>query len=220
MLPEGHPPVPTAMDATSCPYNGDNDPAVTMQNKDSPLNNMPLTPNQMPSKDQKEPLSVDREISTIPMAGKHDGKMWVYPSEQMFYNAMKRKNWTPQERDMHSVVPIHNVVNEEAWRKIMEWEGMHKTSCAQPKLLKFIGRPRDYTPKARLLNLVGYKLPFDRHDWYVDRCGKEVRYVIDFYGGNHEGPGISFFLDVRPAVSVEGTWDRMKRFWETGTGLF
>ena len=24
-------------------------------------------------------------------------------------------------------------------------------------------------------------MPFDRHDWYVDRCGKEVRYVIDFY---------------------------------------
>jgi hypothetical protein len=28
---------------------------------------------------------------------------------------------------------------------------------------------------------VGRPLPFDRHDWYVDRCGKEVRYVIDFY---------------------------------------
>ena len=24
-------------------------------------------------------------------------------------------------------------------------------------------------------------MPFDRHDWYVDRCGEEVRYVIDFY---------------------------------------
>lgn len=24
-------------------------------------------------------------------------------------------------------------------------------------------------------------MPFDRHDWTVDRCGKEVRYVIDFY---------------------------------------
>lgn len=25
--------------------------------------------------------------------------------------------------------------------------------------------------------------PFDRHDWLVDRCGREVRYVIDFYDG-------------------------------------
>lgn len=28
---------------------------------------------------------------------------------------------------------------------------------------------------------MGAPLPFDRHDWYVDRCGTEVRYVIDFY---------------------------------------
>jgi cytochrome c heme-lyase len=27
----------------------------------------------------------------------------------------------------------------------------------------------------------GGQLPFDRHDWWVDRCGQEVRYVIDFY---------------------------------------
>ena len=24
-------------------------------------------------------------------------------------------------------------------------------------------------------------LPFDRHDWVVDRCGKEVKYTIDYY---------------------------------------
>jgi cytochrome c heme-lyase len=28
---------------------------------------------------------------------------------------------------------------------------------------------------------MGGAVPFDRHDWIVDRCGKEVRYVIDFY---------------------------------------
>lgn len=39
------------------------------------------------------------------------------------------------------------------------------------------GRPQEYSPKARLLNLLGYKLPFDRHDWIVDRCGEEVRWV-------------------------------------------
>ena len=43
-----------------------------------------------------------------------------------------------------------------------------------PKLKRFMGRPRDYSPKARFLNLLGYKLPFDRHDWIVDRCGHEV----------------------------------------------
>lgn len=34
---------------------------------------------------------------------------------------------------------------------------------------------------ARLMSWVGGPLPFDRHDWFVDRCGEEVRYVIDFY---------------------------------------
>jgi hypothetical protein len=29
--------------------------------------------------------------------------------------------------------------------------------------------------------LLGGPEPFDRHDWVIDRCGQEVRYVIDFY---------------------------------------
>jgi Cytochrome c/c1 heme lyase len=37
------------------------------------------------------------------------------------------------------------------------------------------------SPLARLKSWFGGPLPFDRHDWYLDRCGKEVRYVIDFY---------------------------------------
>jgi hypothetical protein len=37
------------------------------------------------------------------------------------------------------------------------------------------------SPLARLQSWMGGQLPFDRHDWYLDRCGEEVRYVIDFY---------------------------------------
>ena len=37
------------------------------------------------------------------------------------------------------------------------------------------------SPLARLQSLVGGQRPFDRHDWVVDRCGEEVRYIIDFY---------------------------------------
>ena len=40
----------------------------------------------------------------------------------MFFNAMKRKSWNPSEKDMGVVVPIHNAVNEQSWRKILEWE--------------------------------------------------------------------------------------------------
>lgn len=46
-------------------------------------------PNQTPAPDQPFELSVRREESTIP---RHDTeKNWVYPSEQMFWNAMLRK---------------------------------------------------------------------------------------------------------------------------------
>jgi cytochrome c heme-lyase len=58
----------------------------------------------------------------------------------------------------------------------------------------------------------GYKLPFDRHDWIVDRCGQDVRYVIDFYTGAPQ-PGVptSMHLDVRPALdSVGALWDRLR----------
>lgn len=46
-----------------------------------------------------------------------------------------------------------------------------------------------------------YKLPFDRHDWIVDRCGKHVRYVIDYYEGDkvYENYSVAL-LDVRPAM--------------------
>lgn len=57
-----------------------------------------------------------------------------------------------------------------------------------------------------------YELPFDRHDWIVDRCGKEVRYVIDYYDGGEIDNKYQFaLLDVRPALdSFENMWDRMK----------
>jgi len=55
-------------------------------------------------------------------------------------------------------------------------------------------------------------LPFDRHDWYVDRCGKEVRYVIDFYFDERRaGSPDAFTVDARPALDDLGSLrDRAK----------
>lgn len=48
---------------------------------------------------------------------------------------------------------------------------------------------------------MGYELPFDRHDWIIDRCGKEVRYIIDYYDGGAVDNKFQFaLLDVRPAM--------------------
>ncbi|KAI9003930.1 cytochrome c/c1 heme lyase-domain-containing protein, partial [Hyaloraphidium curvatum] len=55
--------------------------------------------------------------------------------------------------------------------------------------------------------------PFDRHDWFFDRCGKKtVRYVIDYYAGPDEAPGQpTFSVDVRPALDSAGAVaDRFK----------
>lgn len=96
---------------------------------------------------------------------------------------------------------------------------MHLQFSAAPKLKKFQGRPRDYSPKARIMNILGYSLPFDRHDWVVDRCGTEVRYIIDFYQGKpNSRAAASIHLDVRPALTFGGAIDRLKMFYKESTG--
>lgn len=69
------------------------------------------------------------------------------------------------------------------------------------------------------ISIIRYTLPFDRHDWVVDRCGEKVTYVIDFYKGRQDPKkpmSASFYLDVRPAVSPSGMWDRLKMSFRKG----
>ncbi|GAW15928.1 hypothetical protein ANO14919_053500 [Xylariales sp. No.14919] len=181
-------------------------------------------------------LGRDREISTIPRASMLSGSggggdpaapanneqetgadsttgNWVYPSERMFFDAMKRKGHDPRAADMRTVVPIHNAVNERAWAEIKAWEGpwMQGSQCGGPRLHSFTGLSTQLSPKARFNTLLGYQAPFDRHDWVVDRCGKEIEYVIDFYAGRSTSNGadgkLSFYLDVRPKLN---SWEGIK----------
>ena len=181
-------------------------------------------------------LSTDREISTIPRAEQQSQSMnsaeraalpanserdtghdiesgnWIYPSQSMFFEAMKRKGHNPSSSDMSTIVPIHNAVNERAWSEIKQWEsGRGSEACGGPKLISFSGDSKALTPRARWKNLVGYQKPFDRHDWVVDRCGKRVEYVIDFYSGSQSmsegGKPLSFYLDVRPKLN---SWEGVK----------
>ena len=166
----------------------------------------------LPAPMQQMPLDTARQVSTIPKGEFNPetqdsaSTAWEYPSPQMFFNAMRRKGYQPSEHDMGMVVAIHNAVNERTWTEVLRWEALHKSSCGDPKLLKFEGRPKDLTPRARINSLFGYDLPFDRHDWVVDRCGTEVRYVIDFYNapGDGETAAIGMHLDVRPALDNLG----------------
>nr|CCA27666.1 unnamed protein product [Albugo laibachii Nc14]CCA27821.1 cytochrome c1 heme lyase putative [Albugo laibachii Nc14] len=164
-------------------------------------------------------LSRNRVTSTIPRSEfqpQHQSgssSLWEYPSEDMYFRAMERKGWRPNPQEMRTIVAIHNAINEETWQQILCWEKFHP-SRSSPKLKNFLGKPTEYSPKAKILNLVGWsKLPFDRHDWIVDRDGKQVRYVIDFYNGessSSNGP-LSVYLDVRPALdSFESVIDRVR----------
>ncbi|XP_034416327.1 cytochrome c-type heme lyase isoform X2 [Cyclopterus lumpus] len=174
-----------AYDFVECPMKA----AEGMKSDIDPANMMP-PPNQVPAQDQPFALPLAREESNIPRHNTE--KKWVYPSEQMFWNAMLRKGWRWREddlgaQDMTNIIKIHNTNNEQAWQEILKWEALH----------------------------AGYELPFDRHDWIIDRCGKEVRYVIDYYDGEINKENYQFsILDVRPAYdSLGAVWDRMKVTW-------
>uniref|UniRef100_A0A0V0GBM4 Holocytochrome c-type synthase n=1 Tax=Triatoma dimidiata TaxID=72491 RepID=A0A0V0GBM4_TRIDM len=201
-----------------CPLHIKNVRGCSASDDVNPLNMMP-PPNQQPSPGQPFPLPTKREMSSIPKAApQFEGdNFWVYPSQQMFWNAMLRKGWKWKDddlspKDMDDIIKIHNANNEQAWKEVLKWEALHARECCTPKLKSFGGKATDYSPRARIRQMMGYELPFDRHDWIVDRCGKDVRYIIDYYDGGSVGPDHRFaILDVRPAMdSWSNIWDRMK----------
>lgn len=185
---------------------------------------------QLPNPTQTTELSTDRVSSSIPKGGTDSASTWTYPSPQQFYNALTRKGKmgtqdgaaaAAAEEDMASVVALHNNMNEKTWAKVVEWERQTYRADATPKLLKFLGRPHDLSPKARLKHhLLGHPLPYDRHDWTVLRDdGTTVRYVIDYYydetrARETEESGMpqlhdrdatpSLLVDVRPALDGPG----------------
>lgn len=173
-------------------------------------------------------LTTKTMVSSIPKAG-GDGEYWVYPSPQRWYNAVKKKEQNPvwgfdpsqhmecTEDAVPTAVYIHNALNEQAWKEILEYEELHKEECGNPRLRSFRGRAMDYTPKARILNLLGMApLPFDRHDWIVDRCGRDQRYVIDYYAEPTADPDDipNIFIDVRPALTLSGAYDRLRMYFK------
>ncbi|KAJ2850710.1 holocytochrome c synthase [Coemansia brasiliensis] len=178
----------------------------------NPLNMMPDLP-QDKHESQSASLSTKREISTIPRADQDS--QWEYPSPQQFYNALARKNMAAPEEYVDVMVDIHNFLNEGAWNEVLKWEKRHTSECMQPKLIRLQGRPRDLSPLARMYSWIYGVKPFDRHDWYVDRCGKQVRYVIDYYEGYPQDDMPVFNLVVRPAIDDAGSLvDRAKQLWQ------
>ncbi|RDA90404.1 hypothetical protein CP533_1038 [Ophiocordyceps camponoti-saundersi (nom. inval.)] len=244
------------MPPSSCPIPHTpkaDDRSSSMLSKLNPLNFMFSDLSQKPAPNQKISLPTQREESTIPK-GSGDGK-WEYPSPQQMYNALLRKGYTDTDvTAVESMVSVHNFLNEGAWNEILGWEqrfsrGLYKgwQVCRRgeahtaeelerhwdgteghPSLVRFQGRPKDLTPKATMIQVLGWiypskfgtELPFDRHDWYVSRQAdgdepKQIRYIIDYYTGEPEPNGDPvFYLDVRPAATPLGASERFIR-WGT-----
>ena len=154
---------------------------------------------------------------------KSDDSMWVYPSPKMFWEAMNRKGTLPAhltdpsspktQEELDWIVTIHNVVNEQCWQEICKWERFRRLGCENesdtdnknPVLQRFLGRPDDLSPRAWFKStILGYRRPFDRHDWYVRSSNNNNvrRYIIDFYTGKDPNGTASFYLDVRPAIDT------------------
>ncbi|KIO28538.1 hypothetical protein M407DRAFT_71670 [Tulasnella calospora MUT 4182] len=186
----------------------------------NPLNNVPLNLSQSPNSIQATLLSTKREVSTIPRALSADdacdtldqrlSSNWVYPSPQQFFNALTRKGYRMPEDQMGTMVQLHNFLNEEAWREVLEWERRwNPNSMSPPHLAQINGKPKELTYKAKSLQWANWAMPsrfparrpFDRHDWLVRReTGELIRYVIDYYADEPDEEGNpAFILDVRPA---------------------
>lgn len=213
--PPGH---PIVEGSATCPviHQSSND-------KLNPLTNMPDLPS-TPLPNQKVILPTERTTSSIPRG---DAGNWEYPSPQQMFNAMIRKNSLhpdspPIPEDaVESMVNIHNFLNEAAWDEIKEWEEPYtKQTGVEPRLLKFTGRPGDWTPRGQMMAFLSkwsenFEEPFDRHDWTVLRGEQHVRYVIDYYEAGEEHGMPMFSLDVRPALD---DWESACQRWKHWIG--
>ncbi|KAK7754481.1 holocytochrome c synthase [Diatrype stigma] len=221
----------------------------------NPLNYMfrDLPQDRAPS--QTIALPTSRDPSTIPRGDGSGQNWEYPSPQQMYHALLRKGYADTDVTAVESMVGVHNFLNEGAWAEILDWErrfagGLlqgwrlcrrgeenfegqaRRLGCErqvfdelQPSLVRFQGRPQDMTPKAAMIQVMGWlypgafstEPPFDRHDWYVSRNvngqQKEVRYIIDYYSGEPEPTGEPvFYLDVRPAFTPTGAAERALRW--------
>jgi cytochrome c heme-lyase len=73
---------------------------------------------------------------------------------------MLRKGWRWKDEDikkedMGNIIRIHNANNEQAWQEVLKWEALHAHECGDPRLKSFGGKATDYSPRARIRQLMG-----------------------------------------------------------------
>ena len=140
---------------------------------------------------QSRKLSKDRVSSTIPIAKgtglpTQRGATGTCVSQRTDVSPSRRR-LGPEEGDMSNVI-LSTMRSTNGAGRGARRERLHAgEDCPGCKL---VGVKQHYSPKARFSTFLGSN-PFDRHDLIVDRCGVDVRYVIDFYNGEISGPALA-----------------------------
>jgi cytochrome c heme-lyase len=211
----------------------------------NPLNYMFASISQERAPNQTVDLPVEREVSSIPRSDMNENWEYPSPQQMYNAMLRKGYTDTPQdaveamvavhnflnEGAWEEIVRWERIFSKglaDGWEKCRRGEEnivmdelkeqmsrAPKQDVPPPRLIRFQGRPQDLTPKARILQALGWVYPakfesnppFDRHDWFVMRQTpsgpKEVRYVIDYYSGPPEPTGEPvFYLDIRPALDT------------------
>lgn len=100
---------------------------------------MPVHLSNEPSTSQTSSLGTQRQSSTIPLSSpgklpphqKAGDNVWVYPSEQMFFNAMKRKASSHRQQD-----PVTEFLCWDSESCITPYESVSSGSAVQSNVLK------------------------------------------------------------------------------------
>lgn len=133
-------------------------------------------------------LPVEREISSIPR-GDSPGHWEYPSPQQMYNAMLRKGYTDTPQDAVEAMVAVHNFLNEGAWSEIVNWEriwaqglkrGWEKCRRGeenltmelareemlgqvreedQPRLVRFQGRPKELTPKAQILQALGWLYP-------------------------------------------------------------
>ena len=156
--------------------------------KFNPLNYMFSSISQERAPNQTVELPVEREISSIPR-GDSDSKWEYPSPQQMYNAMLRKGYTDTPQDAVESMVAVHNFLNEGAWDEIVGWERVFSNGLKQgwdkckrgeeniamdalrdevmgntneesaPRLVRFQGRPKDLTPKAQILQALGWLYP-------------------------------------------------------------
>lgn len=155
----------------------------------NPLNYMFSFISQERAPSQTVDLPVEREISSIPRADGTGGNWEYPSPQQMYNAMLRKGYTDTPQDAVESMVAVHNFLNEGAWAEIVEWEQIFKGGLGrgwekcrrgnenlaielakermrgsseveeEPSLVRFQGRPQELSPKARILQALGWLYP-------------------------------------------------------------